>query len=616
MTRPLDLAAIDPFLDRLLDLPTIYTAGLSPDGTQLAWIWAKLGPTTQLWLQPADGSGAPRCLVDDGRDCDYLIWARDSRSLIIGQSSGGDERTSLLQVFPDGRPARRLTPEEPNYYIHGGQLQADNRHLVYAANVDPETGEEIEPALVYLHDIETGTRRVLARPEKAAFMWPVVSPDDRHVLYERKDIDPAGCQLWLAAIDGSFDREIVNVGNKAKVDGAWSPDSQHIVLAAEGKLHRRIGLWHLKDGTIDWLVDDPNRNIEDAVWLRRTSHVIVEEVHAARALISLLDPATRREQAFNPGPGTFDPIGMAADGKWISWHYAAQTPACLLRLEKPAPYQSVGILAQHPTRAGIAAAELAAAEDYRWKSVDGLEIQGWLYRAKNEPRGTILLVHGGPTHHDEDEFDPEIQYYVACGFHVLTPNYRGSTGFSLAYEESIKHQGWGGLEQEDIRAGAEALIRDGIAAKGRIGITGTSYGGYSAWWAVTHFPTDIIAAAAPICGMTDLVVDYETTRPDLRPYSEEMMGGSPLEAPARYRERSPIHFVADIKGKLLIVQGDNDPNVTPQNVTDVIHRLKAANIDFELLTFEDEGHGIGRPANQRVLYRRIAEFFARAFATS
>lgn len=607
-----DLTTIDPFLDRLLDLPTIYSAGLSPDGTQLAWIWAKLAPTTQLWLQPADGSAQPRCLVDDGRDCDYLIWARDSRSIVVGQSSGGDERTSLLQVFLDGRPSRRLTPEEPDYYIHGGQLLADNRHLIYAANVDPVSGAEIEPALIYLHDIETGGKKVIARPEKAAFMWPLVSPDDQHVLYERKDRDPSGCQIWLAAVDGSFDREIVNVGDKAKVDGAWTPDGQSIVLAAESETHHRIGLWHLKDGSIDWLVDDPARNVEDAVWLRRMSQIIVEEVRDARTLMSLLDPKTRTEEPFKPGAGTYDPIGLTADGAWISWHYDAQTPARLLRLGKT--YKALGVLAQHPTRAGIDSAELIPAEDYRWKSIDGLEIQGWFYRSRQKLRGTILLVHGGPTHHDEDAFDPEIQYYLACGFHVLTPNYRGSTGFSLAFQDSIKLQGWGGLEQEDIRTGAEALIRDGIAAKGKVGITGTSYGGYSSWWAITHFPTDTIAAAAPICGMTDLVIDYETTRPDLRPYSEEMMGGSPAQAPARYRERSPIHFVGNIQGKLLIIQGDNDPNVTPQNVTDVISRLKTAGVAFELLTFADEGHGIGRPANQRVLYRRIADFFARAFA--
>ena len=66
--------------------------------------------------------------------------------------------------------------------------------------------------------------------------------------------------------------------------------------------------------------------------------------------------------------------------------------------------------------------------------------------------------------------------------------------------------------------------------------------------------------------MTDLVVDYYATRPDLRPYSEEMMGGSPEEVPDIYRERSPIEFVNNIRGRLLIVQGLKDPNVTPDNV--------------------------------------------------
>ena len=115
--------------------------------------------------------------------------------------------------------------------------------------------------------------------------------------------------------------------------------------------------------------------------------------------------------------------------------------------------------------------------------------------------------------------------------------------------------------------------------------------------------------------MTDLVVDYETTRPDLRPYSEEMMGGSPAQVPERYRERSPIHFVDRIRGRLMIVQGLNDPNVTPQNVTDVRQRLDAAGIPYELLLFEDEGHGIARPKNLRVLYPRLADFLHKAFDT-
>jgi dipeptidyl aminopeptidase/acylaminoacyl peptidase len=269
-----------------------------------------------------------------------------------------------------------------------------------------------------------------------------------------------------------------------------------------------------------------------------------------------------------------------------------------------------------PERMDIDEERLVAAEDFRWRSVDGMEVQGWLYRTRGEKLGTIVLVHGGPTSHAEDRFNAQFQYLASRGFDVLAPNYRGSTGFGLPFQESIKQDGWGGREQEDIRCGIEALIAANVAEPGRIGVTGTSYGGYSAWWAITHFDPGIVAAAAPICGMTDLALDYYATRPDLRPYSEEMMGGSPEEIPDRYRERSPIEFVKNIKGALLIVQGLKDPNVTQDNVSAVTKALQRENIPYELLTFEDEGHGIARPKNLEVLYPRLADFFHKAFDVS
>ena len=173
----------------------------------------------------------------------------------------------------------------------------------------------------------------------------------------------------------------------------------------------------------------------------------------------------------------------------------------------------------------------------------------------------------------------------------------------------IKDDGWGGREQVDIAAGADALIKAGLAEPGRIAVTGTSYGGYSSWWLITHYHPDLIAASAPICGMTDLVVDYETTRPDLRTYSEEMIGGTPQDIPEKYQERSPINYVQNIKGKLLIIQGAKDPNVTPENVREVETRLKEHQIRYETLVFENEGHGIIRTKNQEILYKRLSAFF-------
>ncbi|UCG36781.1 MAG: S9 family peptidase, partial [Candidatus Bathyarchaeota archaeon] len=205
----------------------------------------------------------------------------------------------------------------------------------------------------------------------------------------------------------------------------------------------------------------------------------------------------------------------------------------------------------------------------------------------------------------------QIQYYVSRGFNVLAPNYRGSTGYGVEFEDLIRVNGWGTDEQSDVFAGVEALIEQGIAEKGKIGVTGTSYGGYSSWYAITKAP-HLFTAAAPICGMTDLIVDYESTRPDLRPYSEEMLGGSPKEVPDRYRERSPINYVQQIKGRLLIVQGARDPNVTPKNMEVVKKKLDELGIKYDELVFKDEGHGIVKAKNQKILLKEVADFFTEA----
>ncbi|HJQ27958.1 MAG TPA: alpha/beta fold hydrolase, partial [Rubrobacter sp.] len=366
--------------------------------------------------------------------------------------------------------------------------------------------------------------------------------------------------------------------------------------------------------SVRWLVDDPARSIEDAFAPPNGGPIVVVGVEQAGTRASLLDVESGEETSLEQIKGNLVPLAPVDNGDWICTYYDARHPVDLVRYgaENSEPASVTGL----PGLLPIGPEQLVAAEDFRWQSVDGLEIQGWLHRTPGESLGTIVLVHGGPTSRAEDRFNAEIQYLLSRGFDVLAPNYRGSTGFDLPFQESIKEDGWGGREQEDIRSGIEALIRAGVARPGRVGVTGTSYGGYSAWWAITHFEPEILAAAAPICGMTDLVVDYYSTRPDLRPYSEEMMGGSPEAVPENYHNRSPIHFVKNIRGDLLIVQGLKDPNVTPDNVYAVTEALQRENIPYELLTFEDEGHGIARPKNLKILYRRLANFFQRTFEQS
>jgi dipeptidyl aminopeptidase/acylaminoacyl peptidase len=612
------------YLDALLGLPGLAGPAVSRDGRWVAWTWFRVGPVADVYVAPTDGSAAPTRLTAGEENSLLVGWTPDSRATLVAQDRGGDERSRLYRVALD-RPLdpQLLTDDEPRYFLRGGALHPNGKWLVYGANADFASGEEIEPTWVYRHNLETGERRPLARPLRAGGGRPILSPDGARVLYLRKDRHPAGHQFWLVDIEGRDDREILNFGDDVKCAASWFPDGRRILVTADTPTHVRVGVLSLPQGDavpaelppIRWLLDDPARSVERAFVPFGSNRIVLIDVQGARGRPSLLDPETGTEEALPAVPGNLVPLAPLGGGEWVALYSSSQQPADVIRfsLADPRPDRFVS-LSRVWERTPLRRDDFTPAEDFRWQSVDGLDIQGWLYRPPGEARGLIVYVHGGPTAHSLDQINGQIQFFARAGFVVLDPNYRGSTGFGLAFREAIKADGWGGREQDDIRTGIEALLAAGIAQPGRVGITGTSYGGYSSWCAITRWNPEILAAAAPICGMTDLVVDYQTTRPDLRPYSEEMLGGSPEQAPDRYYERSPINFVRDVRGALLIVQGARDPNVTPENVRAVRAALDAAGVDYDVLEFADEGHGIARPANQRILYERLADFFARSFS--
>ncbi|MDQ6693976.1 MAG: prolyl oligopeptidase family serine peptidase [Chloroflexota bacterium] len=608
----------DHYLHELLALPRLLVPQVSPDGRWIAWTWFGISPAADVYVAPTDGSSGAVRLTETSNHTMLVSWTPDSSAVVVGQDHDGDERVQLFKVHLDAPLALEpLTEPSPPFFLRGGRQHPNGKWLIYGANYDAERGVDIEPTWLYRHDLETGDLLALARPEKPCYYVPELNTQGTHILYNRKDRHASGLQVWLVDIEGREDREVLNFGDAAKVYASWMPDGARAVVLAEHGSYLRMGVWDRSTGETSWLIDQPDRNLQDAYMPEGSDKIVVVEVAEATIRASLFDPAGAGEEPIEDVSGNLVPLAPSAGGEWVGQYYSSQQPADVASFSlEEGRLSTLRSLTGVWEQTGLKSSDMARAQSYRWKSVDGLDISGWLYTPEGEPKGTIVYIHGGPTSHSENKINIQVQFFVSQGFNVLDPNYRGSTGFSLAFTDAIKEDGWGGREQDDIRTGIEALIADGIAQPGKVGVTGTSYGGYSSWCAITRWPTSIVAASAPICGMTDLVVDYRTTRPDLRPYSEEMLGGTPEQVPARYYKSSPINFVGNIEGKLLIVQGLQDPNVTPENVKAVEAALKKANVAYELLAFEDEGHGIAKPKNQEQLFKKLVSFFSQAFVTA
>lgn len=603
------------YLSQLLTLPEVRGAYLSPDGRWIAFNWVRRHENQDVFVVPADGSTPPLAMTHTPEATSFVSWLPDSTGILVEEDHDRDEFTRLFMVPLDTPEVLEpLTEDRPPYFLRGGSMLPDKQSIVYGANFDFASESVLEETCIYQHNLHTANRTLLARPLKPGTRSVKLNRQGTMLLYDRKDRNPAGSQIHLLNLVSGEDRELLNFGDAVKTFASWFPDGERILVEAESKDgspqdYTSLGVYDLRTDTLQWLVDDPHRNIETA-FVAPDGTVIFIEVENAVLKSFMFDMHDHQPVPFNTAQGNLMVLGRAGTERWVGMYYASNHPRDLVTFT-----MHDGTVSDLESLTGVwsltelTPSDFAAAEPYSWQSTDGLTIRGWLYRAQPNPKRAVIYVHGGPTSHSEDAINVQIQSFVKQGFNVLDINYRGSTGYGLAFRKAILVDGWGGREQDDIAAGARELISCSLAEPGRVGVTGTSYGGYSSWCQITHTPREVIAASAPICGMTDLVIDYQTTRPDLRPYSAEMLGGTPDEIPEKYHQRSPIHFVNQINGDLLIIQGARDPNVTPENVEQVKKELDANHIPYQTLVFADEGHGIGKPKNQKVLIKRLAEFF-------
>jgi dipeptidyl aminopeptidase/acylaminoacyl peptidase len=249
--------------------------------------------------------------------------------------------------------------------------------------------------------------------------------------------------------------------------------------------------------------------------------------------------------------------------------------------------------------------------EMRWTAPDGLEIEGLLLtpRGAQGPLPLLALVHGGPTWCWNGYFsdsEPNSVLLADAGYAVLLPNPRGSNGRGHAFAQAVIDDP-GGKDLQDIMAGIDACIEQGIADPDRLGISGLSYGGYMTAWAVTQ--TDRFAAAVAHSVISNWVSFHLTS--DIWAWDDFVIGDAWSDPAGPYVRWSPVYHAAGCSTPTLIVQGALDRCTPVGQAEELFTAIARTGTDTELVIYPREGHVPFERAHARDSIVRTQAWFDR-----
>lgn len=557
----------------------------SPTGSQLAFLSRRDG-ATQVYLASSDGrvhklTDSPTGVIDfkwlaDGTRIGYLAvdgpTGEEKKRIDEGDDAIVADRhykyNRLYLLSTQSGTARLLTTA--NRHITSFDWTSDGSKVAYAAQATPRNRDTFH---VDLYELDLKTLRETALVvQKGRDAEPCYSRDGRFVAFHSQagtinyfeerhvGIVPSGGGEIRYATQ-NLPADVFRGGDRFW----WSADNSELVFSAGA-------------GTQDHLYS-----------------VAVNKAAWSRVMASLAGPPNfsissdgQRVALLKSSPGEAPQVVLAqrAGSKWV------ETPLSAANSE-------------------VAALPRVAAKTLRWKSKDGLAVEGVLRLPFNYQEGQrvplLVELHGGPTGVALESFPIPRTYptqlFLQEGFAVLAPNFRGSSNYGGKFRlANIKAQGFGDFD--DVMTGMDALVDQGIADPERLGVMGWSYGGFLGAWIIGH--SDRFKAAsigAPGCDWISWYGRSDGPREVMWTY----FGGKPWDSWESYNRHSPRYSLRHAKTPSLLLHGALDID----DVAEIYQALTDLNVPVEFVTYPREGHGISEPAHQRDMMQRNLEWFKR-----
>ncbi len=626
------IAAQQPMTpDDVLALRQVSDAQVSPDGRWVAYVVSvadleQNAANTDLWLV-AIGGGEPIQLTRSPKSDAQPRWSPDGKW--IGFVSSRDGRSQIWRIRPTGGEAELLTESKTG--VQSFSWAPDGASIAYLAVRSPTPEEEKkekakDDAIVvdrnfrynrlWIFDLATrkGTELVAADLQLSDPQW---SPDGDRIAFSARPTpkadDGSQSDLWVVTVAGGERMKLLeNPGPDASP--RWSPDGTTIAYLSRDD---RFGQTEIR--TIPARGGPPTRIAPQFRWQPGP----VTWSPDGRTLSFSSTVGTTSQLFSVPASGGFPRQLSRVDGVMSAPSFSADGRVAAFTLadvRNPSDVHVVGGLDRFtPVRLsdhnpGVRSMALGRGEVIRWKSRDGMEIEGIVvYPVGYQPGQrypTMTFIHGGPSGVWTQSFPGSWgnygHVYAGRGWVSFYPNVRGSSGYGEAFLKANVRD-WGGGDYQDIQTGLDELVRRGIADPDRLGQAGWSYGGYMTAWTLTQ--TDRFKGVMVGAGLTNMYSMYSTN--DLQTVLEDYFGAEPWDDEEAYRRASAMRFIKQAKTPTLILHGQQDQRVPIGQAQELYMGLRKNDVPVTLVFYPRAGHGLSEPRHQLDKMKREYAFFSK-----
>jgi dipeptidyl aminopeptidase/acylaminoacyl peptidase len=442
------------------------------------------------------------------------------------------------------------------------------------------------------------------------------SPDGRELAFSRfseNESLTANSDLYVIPIGGGTPKAITT--NKASdTTPSYSPDGRYIAYSATLRPMAesdvtRLFLYDRRTGEHRNVFEAVDRSIGSYIWSPDSKSVYVTFEDRGELPLARLDVDTLKLTRLVTA-GTVGDVDTSSDGAFIVYSTMDFShPKELFRLDLR------DAAAKAPTALTDTNAEIlkdidfGEASSFTFAGWNNEPVQAWQVKPPNfDPNKKyplLLMMHGGP----ENGWDNQFHYrwnaelFAAAGYVVVAPNFHGSSGFGLKFQDSIKGQ-WGGAPYVDQMKAVDVGITWPYVDATRIAAAGASYGGYMANWMEGH--TDRFRAIVSHDGLYDLTTMLYAG--DFVGGTKQEFHGTPWDNPQALIDQAPASAARNFKTPMLIVHGLRDYRVDLSQGVAMFQVLQAMRVPSKLLLFEEENHWVLKPGDNILWYHQVLEW--------